>query len=279
VIENRPGAAGNVAAESIARAGPDSHTIFLGSFPLAVNRDLYGKINYDPVADFTPVTLVCTTPNVMVVPMSSPATNVREFIAHAKARAGRISYGSSGHGTAVHLAGELIKRMAGIEMTHVPYRGGGPAIADLIPGRIDLMFAVMPTVLPQIRAGQLRALGVTTARRVPQMPELPTLAESGVPGFDVSGWFALFMPARTPAEIVRRVHVDAVAALADPSIRGRLESLGIVVIGSTPGELAAHLRGRFETRRLWRTSASSRRCNGRKHVFWALTSTDLAIQR
>jgi len=246
VVENRPGAAGNVAAEQIARAGPDSYTIFLGSFPLGVNKFLYDSIGYDPIADFTPISLICTTPNVMVVPMSLPVANVGEFIAYAKANPGKINYGSSGHGTAVHLAGELIKRVAGIEMTHVPYRGGAPAIADLIPGRIQLMFAVMPTVLPQVTAGQLRALGVTTARRAPQAPQLPTLAESGLPGFRVGGWFAFFMPARTPPEIVSKVHTDTTAALADPAIRERLESQGMVIIGSTPGELADLLKSELD---------------------------------
>ena len=167
VIENKPGAGGNIGAEAVARSDPDGLTMLIGSFPHAAARFLYPALGYDLIADFAPVTLIGLTPNIMVVPNSSPARSVSEFIAHAKANKGKITFASSGAGTSIHLSGELFKRMAGIEMTHVPYRGGAPALADLIPGRVDLMFNVMSSVLPQVRAGQMRGLAVTTAQRVP----------------------------------------------------------------------------------------------------------------
>jgi tripartite-type tricarboxylate transporter receptor subunit TctC len=246
IVENKPGAAGNIAAEAFARSEPDGHSIFLGSFPLAVNRLLYSSVTYDPVADFAPVTLIGITPNIMAVPNSSPARSVSEFIAHAKANPGKITFASSGTGTSIHLSGEFFKRVAGIEMTHVPYRGGAPALADLYAGRVDLMFNVVATVLPQMKAGNVRGLAVTTAKRVPVAAELPTLAESGLPGFDVSGWFAFFVAAKTPVGIIKRIHADTIAALADPAIRGRLEDLGIIVVGSTPEVLGAHLKSEIK---------------------------------
>jgi tripartite-type tricarboxylate transporter receptor subunit TctC len=244
VIENKPGAGGNIGAEAAARSEPDGSTMLIGSFPHAVARFLYPALGYDLVADFAPVTLIGLTPNIMVVPNSSPARSVTEFIAYGKAN--RVTFASSGAGTSIHLSGELFKRMAGIEMTHVPYRGGAPALADLIPGRVDLMFNVMSSVLPQVRAGQMRGLAVTTAQRVPAAAEFPTLAEAGLPGFEVSGWFGFFVPARTPPEIVAKIHRDTVTALADPGLRGRLEDLGIVVTGSTPAELAAFLKAEID---------------------------------
>src|SRR5262245_11793623 len=244
IIENKPGAGGNIGAEAAARSDPDGLTMLIGSFPHAVARFLYPALGYDLIADFAPVTLIGLTPNIMVVPNSSPARSVAEFIAHAKAN--KVTFASSGAGTSIHLSGELFKRMAGLEMTHVPYRGGAPALADLIPGRVDLMFNVMSSVLPQVRAGQMRALAVTTAQRVPAAAEFTTLAEAGLPGFEVSGWFGFFVPARTPPEVVAKIHRDTVTALADPGLRGRLEDLGIVVTGSAPNELATFLKAEMD---------------------------------
>jgi tripartite-type tricarboxylate transporter receptor subunit TctC len=175
----------------------------------------------------------------MVVPNSSPARSVQEFIAYAKANRGKVSYASGGHGSSLHLAGELFKRLTGIEMTHVPYRGATPAFNDLIPGRVDVMFNLISSSLPLVRAGQIRALGVATLQRVAVMPELPTIAEAGVPGFDMSSWIALFVPAKTPPQIVSKLHADTVSLLADPATRRKLEDMGVVVSGSTPAELAA----------------------------------------
>jgi tripartite-type tricarboxylate transporter receptor subunit TctC len=169
-----------------------------------------------------------------------------DFIAYAKANKGKVTFASSGHGTSVHLSGELFKRMAGIEMLHVPYRGAGPALNDLLPGRVDVMFNNIGAVLPLIQSDKLRGLAVTTAKRTPAAPNLPPIAEVGVPGFDVSSWYALFAPARTPPEIIRKMHADTVAALTDPATRERLEQLGVVVIGSTPAELAATLKSEMD---------------------------------
>jgi tripartite-type tricarboxylate transporter receptor subunit TctC len=248
VIENKGGAGSNIGAEAVARADPDGYTMLVGSLPLAVNRYIYPSLSYDPDADFAPVTLICLYPNLMVVPNSSPAKSVLEFIAHAKANSGKITFASSGIGTSPHLSGELFKRMAGIQMTHVPYRGVAPALNDVIPGRVDVMFNTMAGVLQQVRAGQLRGLAVSSAQRFPTAPEFPTVAESGLPGFDVSSWYALFVPAKTPTEIVRKMHADAVAVLAKQPVRDRLAQVGVLVVGSTPEALGTHLKKETE---LW----------------------------
>jgi tripartite-type tricarboxylate transporter receptor subunit TctC len=247
VIENKGGAGSNIGAEAVARADPDGYTVLVGSLPLAVNRYLYPSLAYDPIVDFAPVTLICLYPNLMVVPNSSPVKSVKEFIAHAKANSGKITFASSGTGTSTHLSGELFKRMTGIEMTHVPYRGVALALNDVIPGRVDVMFNTMAGVLQQVRAGQLRGLAVTTPERFPTAPEFPTVAET-VPGFDVSSWYALFVPAKTPAAIVRKLHADTVAVLAEPAVRNKLERVGVMVVGSTPEQLAAQLKSETE---LW----------------------------
>jgi tripartite-type tricarboxylate transporter receptor subunit TctC len=246
VVENRGGGATNIGTETVVRADPDGYTMLLQSMPLAVNRFLFPSLNYDAITDLAPVSLLCEYANVMAVPMSSPAHSVAEFIAYAKANHGKVTFASSGHGTSVHLSGELFKRMAGIEMLHVPYRGAGPALNDLLPGRVDVMFNNIGAVLPLIQGGKLRGLAVTTAKRTPAVPHLPPIAEAGVPGFDVSSWYAFFAPARTPPEIIRKTHADTVAALGDPATKERLEQLGVVVVGSTPAELAAFLKAEMD---------------------------------
>src|SRR5262249_2342443 len=210
VIENRGGGATNIGTEAVARADPDGYTLLLTSLNLAVNPFLFPTLSYDPVADFAPVTLICEYPNVMAVPITSPAHSVAEFIAYAKANRGKVSFASSGHGTSVHLSAELFKRLTGIEMLHVPYRGAGPALNDLLPGRVDVMFNNIGAVLPLIQAGKLRGLAVTTAKRSPEVPDMPTVAESGVPGFNVSAWYAIVAPAKTPPEIIRKLNADIV---------------------------------------------------------------------
>ena len=242
VIENRGGGATNIGTEAVARADPDGYTLLLTSLNLAVNPFLFPTLSYDPVADFAPVTLICEYPNVMAVPITSPAHSVKEFIAYAKANRGKVTFASSGHGTSVHLSAELFKRLAGVEMLHVPYRGAGPALNDLLPGRVDVMFNNIGAVLPLIQAGKLRGLGVTTAKRSPEVPDMPTVAEAGVPGFNVSAWYAIVAPAKTPPDIVRKISADTVAALAHPVTRDSLDKLGVVVVGSTPAEFAAFLR-------------------------------------
>ena len=218
VVENRGGAGGNIAAQAVLQAEPDGYTVYICSIGHAINRFIYPNLGYDPVADFAPVTLMCLYPNIMAVPNSSPHRTVQSFIAAAKAEPGKLSYASSGIGTSLHLAGELFKRMAGVNLTHIPYRGAGPALNDLIPGRVDAIFANFPSTLPYVQNGQVRGLAVTTLARQPEVPELPTIAESGVPGFDVSSWFALFVAARTPPDIVAKLHRDTVAALHHPGV-------------------------------------------------------------
>jgi tripartite-type tricarboxylate transporter receptor subunit TctC len=246
VVENRGGAATNIGTEAVVRADPDGYTMLLQSMPLAVNRFLFPSLSYDAMSDLAPVSLLCEYANIMAVPLTSPAHSVAEFIAYAKANKGKITFASSGHGTSVHLSGELFKRMAGIEMLHVPYRGAGPAFSDLVPGRVDVMFNNIGAVLPLIQGGKLRGLAVTTARRMPAVPHLPPIAETGVPGFDVSSWYGLFAPAKTPPEIIRKMHADTVAALNDPATKERLEQLGVLVVGSTPEQLAAFLKAEMD---------------------------------
>jgi tripartite-type tricarboxylate transporter receptor subunit TctC len=246
VVENRGGGATNIGTETVVRADPDGYTMLLQSMPLAVNRFLFPSLNYDALSDLAPVSLLCEYANIMAVPVTSPARSVADFIAYANANKGKITFASSGHGTSVHLSGELFKRMAGIEMLHVPYRGAGPALNDLLPGRVDVMFNNIGAVLPLIQSGKLRGLAVTTAKRTPAAPDLPPIAEVGVPGFDVSSWYALFAPAKTAPEIIQKMQADTVAALTDAVTKERLEQLGVVVVGSTPAELAAFLKAEMD---------------------------------
>jgi tripartite-type tricarboxylate transporter receptor subunit TctC len=239
VVESKTGASGNIAAEFVAHANPDGYTIYIATFPHAVNRYFYPALGYDPVADFAPVTLIALYPLVMVVPNSSPAHSVAEFIAYAKTK--RLSYASSGNGTSLHLAAELFQRQAGIEMTHVPYRGAGLAFQDLMPGRIDTMINFTTSSLPLVRQGQLRALAVTTAERVAAAPDLPTMAEAGVAGVEVSSWAAFLVPTKTPPAIVDKIRADTIAALAVPSVKDKLEQNGAVIMGTTSAELVTFL--------------------------------------
>jgi tripartite-type tricarboxylate transporter receptor subunit TctC len=246
VIENKGGGATSIGTDTVAKSDPDGYSVLLQSVPLAVNRFLFASLPFDPVADLAPVSLICDYANVMAVPVSSPAKTVREFIDYSKANPGKVTYASSGYGTSVHLSGELFRRMAHVDIRHIPYRGAGPAFNDLIPGRVDVMFNNMGAVLPLVQSGQLRALAVTSAKRSPSLPDVPTVAEAGVPSFEVTGWYALFVPAKTPPEVISKLHADTVAALADPLIRQRLDQLGVGVIGSTPDELRAHLAAEME---------------------------------
>jgi len=238
VVENRTGGGGTIAAEAVAHAVPDGTTLLAAASSLAVASLLLPTLGYDPLTDLTPVSLIATYPNIMVVPISSPAHTVAQFIAYAKANPGKISYASGGHGSSLHLAGEMFKRAAGIEMAHVPYRGAAPAFSDLIPGRVDVMFNLVASSLPLVRAGKIRALAIATLERTPVMPELPTVSESGLPGFDVSSWLGLFAPVRAPSQVVTRLHADTVGALADGPTRRKLAEMGVVPVASRPAELA-----------------------------------------
>ena len=207
VVENKGGGAtSHRHRNGRASSDPDGYTVLLQSVPLAVNKYLFATLPFDPVADLAPVSLICDYPNVMAVPMSSPAHSVQEFIAYAKANPGKANYASSGHGTSVHLSGALFNKMAGLNLLHIPYRGAGPALNDLIPGRVDVMFNNIGAVMPLIaRAASCARSRVTSAKRARELPDVPTVSEAGVPGFDVSGWYALFVPAKTP----RRRHPQA----------------------------------------------------------------------
>jgi tripartite-type tricarboxylate transporter receptor subunit TctC len=241
VIDNKPGAGGNIAADYVARSDPDGSTVFIAGPGMSNNKFLYSHLSYDPVADFAPVSMLITQPNLMCVPNSSPAKTVQGFIDYCHANKGKVTYASSGTGTTLHLSGELFKRMAKVEMTHIPYRGGAPAINDLIPGRVDTIFDNMPSIIPHVRNGNVRGLAVTTKDRVPVVPEIPTIGET-VPGFDVVSWFAFWLPARTPPDIVAKLNADTNAALVFPSVKSRFEDLGAVPKGSTQAELAAFLQ-------------------------------------
>jgi tripartite-type tricarboxylate transporter receptor subunit TctC len=246
VIENKPGAGGNIASEMVARSGPDGYTMYISAAGLALNRYLFQSISYDPVADFAPVTLICLFPNLLVVPSSSPFHSVADLIAGAKKDPGRLTFASPGHGSSPHMCGELFKYLAKVDLTHVPYRGASPALTDVLAGRIDAYFSVMASGLPLVQSGQLRPLGVSTASRVQAAPDIPTIAEAGVPGYDTSSWFAFFVPAKTPPDIIRKMQAGTVAALAEPAIKAKLDGLGLIPVGSTPEELGAHFKAEME---------------------------------
>jgi tripartite-type tricarboxylate transporter receptor subunit TctC len=245
VVENRPGAGGNIAADMVAHSDPDGYTIFISGPGMATNKFLYPSLSYDPVGDFAPVTLLITQPNMMCVPNSLPAKSVKEFIDFCHENRGKVTYASSGVGTTLHLSGELFKRLANVEMTHIPYRGGAPAINDLIPGRVDVIFDNAPSIVSHVRSGSVRGLAVTTKERIAIMPEMPTIAET-VPGFDVFSWFGFFVPAKTPQDVIAKINADTNSALAHPSVKPRFEDLGAVPKGSTSAELAAFLQSEID---------------------------------
>ena len=236
VVENKPGAGGNVGADLAAKSEPDGYTIFIVGPGQATNKFLYPSLTYDPVADFQPVSLLLTQPNMMCVPNNvAGEVGRRSSSTTARRTRARSAYASSGNGTTLHLSGELFKRLANVEMTHIPYRGSGPLMNDLIPGRVDVVFDNAPSISPHVKGGAVRALAVTTLKRVAIAPELPTIDESGVKGFDVSSWFAFFLPVKTPKEIATKLNADTVAALKHDSVRPRLLELGADPVGSTPG--------------------------------------------
>ena len=243
LVENRAGAGGNVGAEVVARAPADGYLILLGNNAiLAANAALYPKLNFDPVRDFAPVVLVALQPNILVVHPSLPATNVKELVALAKRRPGELNYASSGSGLAGHLAGELFNSMAGISMVHVPYKGGGPALADLIAGQTQVMFATASSVTAHVRSGRLRALATTTARRPTGFPDLPTVAEAGVPGFEASTWHGLVVPSGTPRPIIDQISASVNTSLRQPDLREKFLAAGAEPAGGTPEAFAEYIR-------------------------------------
>jgi tripartite-type tricarboxylate transporter receptor subunit TctC len=243
VIDNRPGAGGNIGADYVAKAAPDGYTLLMGAVSThAINVTLYSKLPYDPIKDFAPITLVTSVPNVLVVHPSVPAKTVRELIAVAKARPGQLNFASGSTGSAGHLAGELFKTMAGVDMVHIPYKGAGPAVVDLLAGHVSLMFDNLASGLPNIKASRVRAIAVTTLRRSPFLPDLPTISESGLPGFDIGTWFGVFAPGGTPRDIVGKLNTEIVRILNTPSMKERLANLGAEPMGNKSEEFAAFIK-------------------------------------
>lgn len=242
VIDNRPGANGIIAYETTARATPDGYTFTAVAAGVAINPSLYRKVPYDPIRDFAPITLGITVPNILIVHPGVKAASVPELLAQAKARPGQMTFASAGNGTSGHLALELFKQTTGINVIHVPYKGGGPALADLVGGQVQALFSIALAATPQIKAGRVRALAITSAKRSPVAPELPTVAEVGLPGFEVVGWFGWLAPAKTPRAIVSRLHAEIVKVLAVPDVRERLLSQSTEPVGNTPSEFAAFIK-------------------------------------
>ena len=242
VVDNRAGGSGIIGTDLAAKAAPDGYTLLMMSLTFAVNPSLFRKLPYDTEKDLAPITLVASAPLMLVVHPSLPVKSLQDFLAHAKANPGKLNFGSGGPGTTPHLAGEMLKLMAGLRMTHVPYKGGGPALADLMGGQIQLMLENIPSTLPLAKSGKLRALAVTGLKRSPLAPELPTLNEAGLKGYEIVGWNGLFAPGGTPSNIVTHLYEQTVKALAQPDVKERLATLGAEGVGSTPDEFRAFIK-------------------------------------
>jgi len=242
IVDNRPGAGSNLGSEIVAKAPPDGYTLIMATPALASNQALYGKLNYDPVNGFAPVTLVAEIPIALVVHPSMPTKTVKELIALAKANPGKLNFGSSGNGGIGHLVGEMFKSATGINMVHVPYKGNGPALIDLMSGVLNLTFTDIAGGMPYIKAGKMRALAIASAKRSSQLPAVPAMIEAGVPGFVATTWFAVFATGGTPQPIVNRLNSEIVKSLQQPEMREKLTGLGCEVVGNKPEELAAFLR-------------------------------------
>lgn len=242
VIENRPGAGASIASEVVAKAAPDGYTIFMSTIANTINTSLYPALPFDFARDFAPITLVATIPNVLVVNPGVPAKDLKEFIALAKSKPGEINFASSGSGSSIHLSGELFNLVAGVKLVHVPYKGSAPAMTDLLGGQVQSMFDNMPSALPHIKAGKLRALGLTSAVRSAAAPNIPTLAEAGLPGCEIISWFALSAPAKTPKEIIARLNLEATKALRLADVKEKLAAMGAEPAPGTPEALAALIK-------------------------------------
>jgi tripartite-type tricarboxylate transporter receptor subunit TctC len=243
VVDNRGGATGNIGTELAARATPDGYTILMGNVaPNAINISLFKKIPFDPVKDFAPISLVALTPNILVVNPSVPVKSVKDLIALAKAKPGTFNYASAGIGSSSHLAGALFGILTGTDIVHVPYKGGGPAMVDVLSGQTQLYFATMPAVMPHVKSGKLRPVAVTTEKRSQTLPEYPTIAEMGVTGYEAATWYGLLAPAQVSPAIITRLHGEVVKILAAPDMRDKLKSQGFEPLGNTPDQFAAYIK-------------------------------------
>jgi len=245
-VENKPGAGNMIGIESVARAAPDGYTFLFVPSTLALNTVMYKKVSYDPVRDFAPITLAAAANNVLVVNPAVPAKTLAELVALAKEKPGQLTYGTPGIGTSPHMSMELLKSLAGIDLQHIPYRGTAPAMTDVISGQISAMFSNALTAKPQIETGAIRALGVSGRKRSAALPDIPPIAEAGVPGYEATQWYGLVAPAGTPADILARVHAEATAALKTKEMQDKLAGDGAEPVGTTPAEFAAHIRTELE---------------------------------
>ncbi|NYT25680.1 tripartite tricarboxylate transporter substrate binding protein [Alcaligenaceae bacterium] len=247
VVENRDGAGGNIGMQAAARAKADGYTLFMGTVGThAINAHLYGSLKVDPIKDFVPLTRVAMVPNLLVVNPERPYRTVQEIIEYAKANPGAIAFASSGNGSSIHLSGELFKQMTGVDMLHVPYRGSAPAVTDLLGGQVDIMFDNMPSAIQHVRSGTLVPIAVTPAERSPELPEIPTVAEAGVPGYEATSWFGMFAPAGTPDEIVKLLNEAIVEGLRDPGVIEKFKAQGAVVHSETPESFAEFIAAENE---------------------------------
>lgn len=243
VIDNRAGAGGNIGAAIAAKAPADGHTLFMGTVGThAINASLYKKLPYDPIKDFAPLSRVASVPNLLVAHPSRPYKTIQELIASGKANPGKVNYASAGSGSSIHLSGELFESMTKIGMVHIPYRGSAPAVNDLLAGQVDIMFDNMPSAIQHVRAGKLRAIAVTTAKRSDQLPQVPTIAESGVPGYEATSWFGLFTNAGTPAPVVAKLNAALVKVLAQPDVKKKIAEQGGLIHAETPQQFAAFIQ-------------------------------------
>ena len=247
VIENKPGAGGNIGADFVARSDADGYTMMITSIGMATNKYLYPKLSYDPVKDFSPVSLIAIVPNVLVTNATQPnVKTVSDVIANAKAQPGKLTYASAGNGSSIHLAGEVFTSMAKIDMQHIPYKGSNPAVTDLLGGQVNYMFDSITSAKPHIDSGKLRPIGITTSKRSKALPNVPTIAESGLPGYEVTPWFAVFVPAATPKPIVNKLNAALLDALKSPEIKAKFDGIGAEPLGTTPDELASYLNKEIE---------------------------------
>jgi tripartite-type tricarboxylate transporter receptor subunit TctC len=246
IVENKAGANGNIAAELVARSAPDGYTLYFPSIGHAVNASLYKNLPFDPVKDFTPIGSVFSAPNMLVVPSNSPYKSVTEIIAAAKANPGKLTFASSGSGTSVHLSAVLFEKMAKIDMIHVPYKGTGSAMPDVISGQVDMSFPNLPSAVPQVKAGNLRAIGVTTAKRSAAAPGVPTIAESGLPGYDIATWYGLVAPANLPVDIRNRINKELQIILSDPKFKDKLIAQGADPMPGTPEQFSLFIKSEIE---------------------------------